>query len=93
MDGRGRPLDDFVIEPVWQERGVRETLSEGLRQRLGGRVGTEGYIRFYCERRAYRSLGNRSPAESSYSTGFAARRRLLQAAGRSHHHGQTRPVT
>ena len=63
MDGRGRALDNVLMERLWRslkyEEGYRRDYSDGWE----AEGSLDEYFDFYCNKRLHQALAYRTPAE------------------------------
>ncbi len=68
MDGRGRALDNVVIERFWRTLKRDEVYMNEYATPREAREAIAGYIEVYNTFRPHQSLGNRTPAEVFYGS-------------------------
>ena len=64
MDGRGRALDNVLIERLWRAVKYEEVYLNDYRTVIEATEGLRRYFRFYNEERLHQALGYRPPAEA-----------------------------
>ncbi len=64
MDGRGRALDNVLIERLWRAVKYEEVYLNDYRTVIDATEGLRRYFRFYNEERLHQALGYRPPAEA-----------------------------
>jgi putative transposase len=62
MDGRGRWLDNVLIERLWRSLKYEEVHLKAYANGLEARIGIGQWVRFYNERRLHQTLGYKTPA-------------------------------
>jgi putative transposase len=62
MDGRGRWLDNVLVERLWRSLKYEEVYLKAYANGLEARIGIGQWFRFYNERRPHQALGYKTPA-------------------------------
>jgi putative transposase len=75
MDGKGRALDNIIVERLWRSVKYEEVYIKDYEQGVDAYAGLCGYFGFYNNERPHQSLGYRTP--SAVYFGRAAKRALL----------------
>jgi putative transposase len=63
MDGRGRALDNVMIERLWRSVKYEEVYLRDYEDAWEAERSLAAYFQFYCERRIHQALAYRTPAE------------------------------
>ena len=63
MDGRGRALDNIMVERLWRTVKYEEVYLNDYEDYFSSRDRLEDYLYFYNNERRHMSLGRRTPAE------------------------------
>ena len=63
MDGRGRALDNVLIERLWRSVKYEEVYLEKYAVGWEAEQSLARYFQFYCDRRIHQGLDYRTPAE------------------------------
>jgi putative transposase len=63
MDGRGRALDNVMIERLWRSVKYEEVYLRDYEDAWEAERSLAAYFQFYCERRIHQALDYRTPAE------------------------------
>jgi putative transposase len=66
MDGKGRALDNVIVERFWRSVKYEEVYLRDYASMSEARKGLERYFRFYNHERPHSSLGWRTPAETYF---------------------------
>lgn len=61
MDGRGRALDNIMVERLWRSVKYEEVYLKDYGTPREAFLGLQGYFRFYNEERPHQSLGYKTP--------------------------------
>ena len=61
MDGRGRWMDNVLIERVWRSLKYEDVYLKGYADGLEAKAGIGEYFAFYNEQRLHQALGYRPP--------------------------------
>ena len=61
MDGRGRWMDNVLIERLWRSLKYEEVYRKGYADGREARAGIGGWIEFYNLYRPHQALANRTP--------------------------------
>jgi len=67
MDGKGRALDNIMVERLWRSVKYEDVYPHGYDQIKDLKSGLAAYFRFYNEKRPHQGLGYRTPAEVHYA--------------------------
>lgn len=68
MDGRGRWLDNVVIERLWRSVKYEEVYLKAYESIPEAREGLAGYFKFYNMKRRHQGLDNKTPDEVYWTT-------------------------
>jgi putative transposase len=63
MDGKGRFLDNILIERLWRSLKYEEVFIKASGSVIEARRGIGGWLSFYNEERPHQALGYRTPCE------------------------------
>lgn len=63
MDGKGRALDNIVVERLWRSVKYEEVYLKQYQSMNEAKTGLAAYFEFYNHQRPHQALGNRTPAE------------------------------
>jgi putative transposase len=80
MDGRGRYLDNILVERLWRSIKYEEVYLKAYQSVAEARVGINAYLEFYDYQRPHQALGYRTPAEM-YQNGQAEKQVAAQEVG------------
>ena len=72
MDGRGRCLDNVLIERLWRSLKYEAVYLHELVDGLVAEQVIAAWMTFYCHQRPHSALGGRTPAEAYYGEERAA---------------------
>lgn len=61
MDGKGRALDNIIVERLWRSVKYEEVYIKDYEQGVDAYQGLSGYLDFYNDERPHQSLGYRTP--------------------------------
>ena len=64
MDGKGRYLDNILVERLWRTVKYEEVYLRAYESVREARVRIDAYMRFYNNERPHQSLGYRTPAQT-----------------------------
>ena len=64
MDGKGRYLDNILVERLWRTIKYEEVYLRAYESVREARVRIDAYMRFYNNERPHQSLGYRTPAQT-----------------------------
>jgi putative transposase len=62
MDGRGRAIDNVLVERLWRSVKYEEVYLKDYTNAWEAEDSLSSYFRFYCHRRIHQALGYRTPA-------------------------------
>ena len=67
MDGRGRALDNVVVERLWRSVKYEEVYLHDYQSIAEAEQGIGRYFEFYNRQRLHQSLGYRTPYEVHFN--------------------------
>ena len=68
MDGKGRCLDNVIVERLWRSAKYEEFYLKSYRSLIDAHAQLDTYFRFYNERRPHASLDDATPGETYRAT-------------------------
>ena len=80
MDGKGRYLDNILVERLWRSIKYEEVYLKAYQTVAEARTGINAYLEFYNRQRPHQALGYRTPAEV-YQHGQEERGAAAEEAG------------
>lgn len=83
MDGRGRALDNVLVERLWRSVKYEEVYPKDYADGWQAEQSLAQYFKFYCERRIHQALDYRTPAEVYQASGRKPTRRSQRTIARN----------
>ena len=81
MDGRGRALDNVLIERLWRSLKYEDIYLKDYASVIALERGLAAYFEFYNQRRFHQGLGNRTPEDVYFNDRPSAVQAALFGSG------------